>query len=155
MPGTPWTRRVVDALTDHIAYKLGAFVLALALWVAASGEEPASRYITVRFAPVLDSGVHMAGDTPKVRALVEGPAGELLKLYATPPVVRRAYGAEHDTMLHVELRPTDIDLPNGVSRLRVRDVQPHVVDVRLVSASRGAREPVAGPATVSAPPVVP
>lgn len=133
MPTSRANRRFAEALTEHVGYKLGALALALALWVAASGEEPASRYVTVRFAPVLDSGVHLVGRPPRVRALVEGPAGELLKLYATPPTVRRAYPADRDTTIRVELRPADVELPNGVSRLRIRDVQPQAVELQLAT----------------------
>jgi hypothetical protein len=131
MPGARWSRRVIEACTERLGYKGVAFALALALWVAASGEEPAARYVTVRFSPVLDSSEHLVDPPPPVQALVEGPARELLKLYATPPVLRRTYVSDGGATLHVDLRASDVELPSGVSRLRVRDVRPRRLDLPL------------------------
>ena len=165
MPGSRWSRRLADGATEHLGYKAVALLLAVALWVAASGEEPASRYVRVRFVPTLDSGVTLVGDPPLVRALVEGPAREILKLYATPPAIHRAVGREAaDAMgadeLRVDLRTSDVDLPTGVVRVSVRDVRPRAVTLRVrmrrAGAPRGVPNdtvtptPVA-PATVPAP----
>jgi hypothetical protein len=136
MPGSRWSRRFGEAFTDRLGYKAGAFALAVVLWVAASGEEPASRYVTVRFAPVLDSGVRLVDPPPRVRALVEGPARELLKLYTTPPAIHPVFGRETPDSMRVTLRPVDVDLPTGVARLTVSDVQPHAIVLRFVNVAR-------------------
>ena len=161
MPGSRWSRRIADGATEHLGYKAVALVLAVALWVAASGEEPASRYVRVRFVPTLDSGMTLVGDPPPVRALVEGPAREILKLYATPPAIHRALGdAARADEMRVELHTADVDLPAGVLRVSVRDVRPHTVTLRLRVRRAGAPRGVPNdnvtptpvtPATVPAP----
>ena len=160
MPGSRWSRRLVDGATEHLGYKAVAFLLAVALWVAASGEEPASRYVRVHFVPTFDSGTTLDGEPPPVRALVEGPASEILKLYGTPPAIHHAFGRESADTMRVGLGPTDIELPAGVTRVSVRDVEPHMLTVHVRSRRAGAPSgvpndtftltPVA-PATVPAP----
>lgn len=122
-----WNRRVRAALTERLGYKVAALFFAVALWVAASGEEEAAHYLTVRFVPVLDSSVRLVGAPPAMRALVVGPTRELLKLSNVPPVVRRAFGAGTPGEVTVEVRPSDVDLPTGVGRVIVRDVEPRAV----------------------------
>jgi hypothetical protein len=158
--GSRWSRRLVDGATEHLGYKAVAFLLAVALWVAASGEEPASRYVRVHFVPTLDNGMTLVGDPPPVRALVEGPAREILKLYGTPPAIHHAFGRESTDTMRVDLRPADIELPTGVARVSVLDVQPRTLTVHLRSRRAGAPAGVpndtftltpVGPATVPAP----
>jgi hypothetical protein len=131
MPATPWNRRIADAFTERLGYKAIALFFAIALWIAASGEETAAHYVPVRFLPVTDASVRLVSRPPVVRALVSGPTRELLKLYAVPPSLRRAFGAETPDDVSLDLHPSDIDLPAGVERVTVRDVLPHVLPLRF------------------------
>jgi hypothetical protein len=127
MPHRPRSRfaaAVVRACTERLAYKAAALFFAVALWLVASGGEPVARYVDVRVEPVLDADVHMLDAPPRVRALVVGPAREVMKLYSAPPVVRRAFGESPPDSVRVDLRPADVDLPRGVNALVVRDVAP-------------------------------
>ena len=77
----------------------------------------------------------MVGDAPRVRALVEGPTRQLLKLYRDPPTVHRTFGPATPTSLTVELRASDVDLPTGADGVTVRDVQPRVLVLRFHTAA--------------------
>ena|SRR5688500_7633773 len=133
---------LAEAFTARLRYKAAALFFALVLWVAASAGEPAARYVDVHLVPVVDDDVRLVGAVPRVRALVVGPSRELLKLYASPPVLRRGVGdaAEGDSVL-VELRPADVDLPSGIGPIAVRDLRPRTIVLR-VEALAARRVPV-------------
>jgi hypothetical protein len=115
---------LVRACTERLAYKAAALFFAVALWIVASGGEPVARYVAVRVEPVLDADVRMVDAPPRVRALVVGPAREVMKLSSSPPVVRRAFGESPPESVRVELRAADVDMPRDVNTLVVRDVTP-------------------------------
>jgi hypothetical protein len=123
-------QRIVALFTTRLPYKAAAIFFALVLWLVVSAEEPAEQLVEVRFAPVLDSSLQLVGNRPGIRALVAGPARELLKLYTTPPTVRRAFGAGTSDSIRIELRASDVSLPDGVSA-RVLDVQPRALQLRF------------------------
>ena len=135
--------RVQAAITRHLGYKLSALFFAVVLWVVVSAEEPSERFVAVRFAAAMDGGLVLA-DEPALRALVSGRARELLKLYDTPPVVRRAFAAAAPGEMQVEIRPADVDLPPGVEAI-VRDVQPRTLTLRFARAPGGTRARANGP----------
>ena len=112
---------LVALLTERLLYKAAAIFFALVLWLVVSAAEPAEQLVDVRFTPVLDSTLQLVGTRPGVRALVAGPARELLKLYTSPPTVRRAFSAGTGDSVRIELRASDVSLPDGVTA-RVLDV---------------------------------
>ena len=63
------------------------------------------------------------------------------KLYADPPTVHRTFGSETPSEVHVELRPSDVDVPTGVLQVTVRDVQPRTLALRFSTTAdqRAAR----------------
>jgi hypothetical protein len=130
-----WSRALRDALTERLGYKAAALFFSLALWIAASGEETADHFVTVRFVPNVDSSLSLVGAPPTVRVLVAGPTRELLKLYAVPPALRHTFGPGTPDSVRLELRPHDVDLPAGVSRVVVRDIEPHIVTLHFRLAS--------------------
>ena len=138
---TSFRGRAADALgetfTERLGYKLAALLFAVGLWIVASGEETAEQYVPVRFAPTLDRTVRLDGDAPQVRALVSGPTKQLLKLYRDPPVVRRSFGPATPAALTVELRVSDVDLPVGIDKVAVRDVEPRVLSLHFRPAIAG------------------
>ncbi len=120
------------------------------LWFIVAAEEPAAREMSVRLALTTDSMVTVASDLPNVHALVVGSGRDLLKLYATPPTVRRHLGEDSPDTVMLEIRPSDVDLPSGVN-VRVQDVQPRAIPVAL--AVRETREvPVRSALQIVAPP---
>jgi len=131
MPAARWRKRLTAALSERLGYKAAALFFAVVLWVAASGDEPTTRAVPVRFAPALDSSVRLLGTAPAMHAVVAGPARELLKLYATPPALRHAFGPETPGAVRLELRTADVDLPTGVRDVVVRAVEPAMVALRF------------------------
>jgi hypothetical protein len=123
-------RKLVSLFTHRLPYKASAIFFALVLWLVVSAEEPAEQVVEVRFVPVLDSALRLVGARPEIRAIVAGPTRELLKLYASPPVVRRAFAPGTPDSVRVELRAGDVSLPEGVSAT-VLDVRPRTLALRF------------------------
>jgi hypothetical protein len=61
-----------------------------------------------------------------IRALVAGRARDLIKLYDTPPVVRRVITDDAPDSVAIDLRPADIYIPPDIDAI-VRDVQPRTL----------------------------
>ena len=132
----PVSKRILSALTERLQLKAAALFFALVLWFMVSATEPSEQLIPVRFNPLLDSTLTLVEAPPQVQALVIGRTRELLKLYASPPTLRRLVDAQVPDTVTIELRPTDVDLPAGVQAI-VRDVQPRTITLRFAaSASR-------------------
>lgn len=127
-------RWLVAAFTERLPYKAAALFLALVLWLVVSAEEPTEDLVPVRVALLLDSSLTLVSPRPVVQALVVGRGRELLKLYATPPVVRRVLPADVDDSVRFDLRPVDVDLPEGIDAI-VRDVQPRMFVLRFSSTA--------------------
>jgi hypothetical protein len=141
-------RWLTAAVTERLPYKAAALFLALVLWLVVSAEEPTEDLVPVRVALLLDSSLTLVSPRPVVQALVVGRGRELLKLYATPPVIRRVLPADVDDSVQFDLRPVDVDLPEGIDAI-VRDVQPRTIALRF-SATAERRFPVRSALTVRA-----
>ncbi|MDQ6886476.1 MAG: hypothetical protein M3068_04190 [Gemmatimonadota bacterium] len=129
-PRPPLRRRLLSAATDHLPLKLAALFFALVLWLVVSAEGPAEEWSPVRLVLSRDSAVHLRGEPPEIQALVVGRGREIVKLYNTPPVIRRTATAAMPERLTFELRPTDVEIPSGVDA-QVRDVRPHSIALRF------------------------
>ena len=125
-----WKRHVQSAFGERLGLKASAVALALALWFIVGAREPTEDVAAVRFSPQLDSALVLRDPAPPIRALVVGRPSEILKLANTPLVIRRPITNDVPDTLVVALRPSDVEVPDGVS-LIVRDVQPHAVTLRF------------------------
>src|SRR5918997_5426342 len=132
MPPTPthgtrarraWDRRLRATFTERLELKVTALVLAIVLWFMVSARETTEEIVGVRFAPQLDSSLALQEAPRPISALVIGRRGELLKLVANAPIIRRPIDDEVPDTVSLELRPGDVELPPNVDA-RVRDVQP-------------------------------
>lgn len=130
MPGTQgnrtrvaWDRRLRAAFTERLELKLTAITLAVVLWFMVSARETTEEIVGVRFAPQLDSSLALRETPRAVSALVIGRRGELMKLVANAPIIRRPIDDEVPDTVSIELRPSDVELPPNVDA-RVSDVQP-------------------------------
>jgi len=137
-----WRRRVRAALTERLALKGTAVLLALVLWFIVSIREPAEQVVAVRFLPTIESGLVLRDPAPPIHALVRGSGRDLLKLYSTPPAMRFNIAGDVGDSLVLALRPPDVDLPPGVSAV-VRDVQPRRLTLVLVRRRGGRAAPAA------------
>jgi len=107
-----------------------ALLLAVALWMVVSAEEPSATWVPVTVRLTLDSAVVLREPVPPVRAFVVGRRRDLLQLLQTPPVLQRAVTDDSPDSVRIELREQDLDLPSG-SDARVRDLKPRLLTVRL------------------------
>jgi hypothetical protein len=122
-PTRDWDHRLRATFTERLELKVTAIVLAIVLWFMLSARETAEEIVGVRFAPQLDSSLALREPPRAVSALVIGRRGELMKLVANAPVIRRPIDDEVPDTLSLDLRPSDVELPPNVDA-RVRDVQP-------------------------------
>jgi hypothetical protein len=130
-----WRRRLRDVTTERLGLKAIALVLALLLWIVVSLRQPTEGYVRVRVTPVLDSSLVLIGAAPEVQALVSGPAADLVKLYATPLVLRRTVSSDAPDTLMLDLTPADVHVPAELSEaVHVLDVQPRAVMLRFESS---------------------
>jgi hypothetical protein len=129
-------RWFVSALSENLALKASALLLATALWFVVGAREPTEDLAAVRFLPQLDSALVLRDPTPPIRALVMGRPSEILKLSNTPLVIRRPIPGDVPDTLEIALRAADIEVPDGVEVI-VRDVQPRSLTLRFeTTASR-------------------
>jgi hypothetical protein len=131
-PPSSLRRRVVAAFTEHLALKATALLFAVVLWFVVNAKEPEEELVPVRFIPTLDSTLVLRDPPAQVYALVAGPPRELLKLGTTPLVIRRQIAADSPDTLVIDLRPSDVALPDGVDAV-VHDVSPHSLTLRFES----------------------
>jgi hypothetical protein len=122
-PRREWDHRLRATFTERLELKVTAIVLAIVLWFMVSARETTEEIVGVRFAPQLDSSLALREPPRAVSALVIGRRGELMKLVANAPTIRRPIDDEVPDTLSLDLRPADVELPPNVDA-RVRDIQP-------------------------------
>jgi hypothetical protein len=123
-PSSSLQRRIVAAFTERLILKATAILLAVVLWFVVNAKEPQIELVTVRFIPMLlDSTLVLRDPLPQFQAIVAGSPKELIKLNTSQPVIRRQVTADAPDTLVIDLRPSDVILPEGVDAV-VRDVQP-------------------------------
>ncbi len=118
---------LIAAVTERLPYKLAALFFALVLWMIVSAEEQSAEWVDVQLAFALDSNVTLVGKVPRVRALIAGKGRELMKLYSSPPTMHRVISADSDSVVALDLRPSDIDLGNIDAK--ANDVRPRLITI--------------------------
>jgi YbbR domain-containing protein len=132
-------RRVAAAVTDQVPLKGTAVLLAIILWFVVNAKEPQLELVPVRFTPILDSTLVLREPVPPLQAIVAGSPKELIKLSSNVALIRRQISSDSPDTVVLDLRPSDVTLPDGVDAV-VRDVQPRSVTLRFESiASRRVR----------------
>jgi len=138
--GVSLERHIRAAFTERLGYKAAALFFALVLWFVVSAEEPTEELVPVRLEAAYDTARVLTSTRPVIRALVAGRARDLIKLYDTPPVVRRAITDDAPDSIAVDLRPADVYIPPDVDAI-VRDVQPRTL-VLVFDVMTSRRVPV-------------
>lgn len=139
MPSAPsfqqrWRRRLREMATERLGLKAIALLLALLLWLVVSARQPTEGYVRVRVTPTLDSSLVLVDGTPELQALVRGRAADLVKLYATPLVVRRTVSGDVPDTLVLDVTPADVRVPTELAEaVHVLDVQPRAVVLRFAA----------------------
>ena len=124
--GVSLERHVRAAFTERLGYKAAALFFAVVLWLVVSAEEPSEELVPVRLEAAYDTVRVLTSTRPVIRALVAGRARDLVKLYDTPPVVRRVITDDAPDSVAIDLRPADVYIPPNVQAI-VRDVQPRTL----------------------------
>jgi hypothetical protein len=136
----PLRRRVVAMFTERLALKALSILLALVLWFVVAAREPREEYAPVQFSPRLDSALVLRDPAPAIRAHVLGRPSEILKLANAPLVIRRQVSSDSPDTLVLALRPSDVEVPQGVEVI-VREVYPDALTLRF-EPSTSRRVPV-------------
>jgi hypothetical protein len=129
-----WRARVRALLTERLGLKATALAIAVLLWLMIGARQPTESYVSVRVMPVLDSSLVLLGDPPHVRALVEGRAGDIVKLRVVPPVLRRAIDDDTRDSLVLHLVPADVHFPADMAGdVRVLELDPRTVTLHFAT----------------------
>jgi hypothetical protein len=140
-PGATAQRWLKGAFTERLGYKGAALFFAVVLWLVVSAEEPSEELVPVQLEASYDSARILTGKRPVIRALVAGRARDLIKLYHTPPVVRRTVTDDAPDSLALDLRASDVYISPDIDAV-VRDVQPRSL-VLVFDVTTSRRLPVA------------
>lgn len=114
---------------------VAALLLACALWLIVSAEEPTATWVKVNVSLTLDSAVTLTEPIGQVRAFVVGRRRDLFRLVQSPPVLQRAIADDTPDSVRIELREQDLDMPPGTSA-RVTDLRPRLLTVHMRRVTR-------------------
>jgi hypothetical protein len=127
-----WRQHFRAAFTQNLTLKAIAVLVAVMLWFLVDTREPKEDLVRVRFEPQLDTSLVLRDPAPLVIAKVFGSATELQKLTNTPLVIRKAIAGDAPDTLVLELRTSDVVVPEGVEVI-VREVDPRFLTLRFES----------------------
>lgn len=119
-------------MTRNLPLKLSSLGLAVMFWLVAEAEEPASRAVSVELALRPPPGRTIVREPPQVTALLVGPRRELFKLTGSSVILSRMLPDSASDRVELEVEPSDIELPRGVS-VHVQDITPRRLVVELDS----------------------
>jgi hypothetical protein len=128
--------RLRDWIVTNWPIKLTALVLAGILWAVVAAEEPTTQLVPVELAVELPEGRTLTRALPQVQALYAGSARELIKVYASPPTVRKAVpdtvsGSEYTLALSIA------DLSGAENaNVKAQDIQPRTIVLHLDDVSQ-------------------
>jgi len=115
---------------SNITRALAALLLACALWLVVSAEEPTAAWVPVRVSLTVDNAVTLTEPIAPVRAFVVGRRRDLLRMLQSPPTLQRAIAVDAPDSVRIELREQDLDLPPG-STARITDLRPRLLTIRM------------------------
>ncbi len=119
------------AIVTNWPIKVTALVLSTVLWASFAAEEPTTQLVPVRVEIVPPAGRSLTSTVPPVQALYAGSARELIKLYTSPPIVRKEIpDTLTGTTYPIHLTPEDLTIGHGVDA-KAQDVQPRTFVVEL------------------------
>jgi len=112
--------------------KLTSVLLALLLWVVAALEEPINRRVRAHLELEAPAGRVIVGAPTTATVQLTAPAREFLKLGSRPVEVLKTVVDSVEGDRVVDLDPSDVILPRGVTA-RALDVLPAHVAIRVVA----------------------
>ncbi len=135
-PTRSWTIALRSAIVTNWPVKVTALVLSGVLWAAVAAEEPTTQLIPVHLVVQPPAGRMLRGSVPTVQAVYIGSTRELIKLYSSPPTVRKVIP---DTLtgnrFELELAPQDLVTGKQIN-VRAEDIQPRSLLIQLDEVAR-------------------
>ncbi len=125
-------RFLVAAVTERLAYKAAALLVALVLWLTLRAENPVDSDVPIHLDLALDSTVTLVGSRPQISAYVVGSTRAVNRLIFDPPVIRRTFGPDTPDSVTLDLTNDDVIIPTGLSAT-VRQVQPNQITLRFTT----------------------
>ena len=130
-PSSSRLAKIRAAILVNWPAKLTALLLSGVLWAAVAAEEPTTQLVPVTLEVEPPHGRRISTKLPPIQAEYVGSTRELIKLYSSPPVIRKVLP---DTLtgseFRLELSPQDLVTGRRIN-VRAEDVQPRTVDIQL------------------------
>ena len=124
---------LAQLLVRNWPIKLAAGFFAVMLYVAVAAQQPLAQTFAMRLAIVIPPGRSVRQQPAGVAVVITGKGSEILKLRSFPRVIRKVIPDTFSASAwHVQLQPTDIELPKG-SDVQVADIRPRDIEVVLDS----------------------
>jgi YbbR domain-containing protein len=124
-------QRLRDWIFSNWPIKLTALVLATVLWAVTAAQETTSQLVPVTLEVQAPEGRDFTSELPQVQARFAGTLRELIKLYESPPIVRKSIpDTIVGTTFTVELNPDDIEVTDNANVI-AQELQPRAFTVTL------------------------
>jgi hypothetical protein len=127
-------RIVRSFFTENLPYKFAALFLSVVLWIVVERQTP--RTIDENFDVLLvlrmDTSLVRVSPLPEVKARLQVPEADLLKLETDKPRIFLSFSNDVDDSVDVTIRPRDLVLPEGV-RANAIAVEPASFVIRFDS----------------------
>ncbi len=101
-------RKLFSVVAKNWPIKLTALVLAVVLWAVMAAEETTTQLVPVTLVVQPPEGRAMIGELPTVQARFRGTLRELLKLYESPPLIRKEVPATAGASRGIQLSLGDL-----------------------------------------------
>jgi YbbR domain-containing protein len=116
--------------------KVTALAFAAILWAAVAAEEPTIQRVAVSLRVRAPEGRPLTRALPPVYGVFSGPARELLKLVASPPIVHVAIpDTSIDSVYTVQLAAKDVEIAKNID-VRPESVEPRTLTLTLENVAR-------------------
>jgi len=127
----PEIRKVRDWVVENWPVKLTALVLATVLWAVVAAQETTTQLVPVTLEVQPPEGRGFTSELPQVQARYAGTLRELIKLYESPPTIRKSIpDTITGTSYTVELGPGDLETIENANVV-AQEVQPHEITITL------------------------
>src|SRR5437016_3563173 len=124
---------IAQLLVRNWPIKLAAGFFAVMLYVAVAAQQPLAQSFAMRLAVGIPPGRMVRQQPAGVAVVITGKGSEIIKLRSFPRVIRKVIPDTFSASAwHVQLQPTDIELPKGID-VQVADIRPRDIEVVLDS----------------------
>jgi hypothetical protein len=123
-------------LTANWPMKLTALALAAVMWAAVASDQPATQRLPIALQVQAPAERPLTQAPPEVYGIFSGPSRELLKLYASAPVLRVSIpDSVPDSLYTVQLSPAAVEITKQVD-VRVERIDPARLTFTLETVGR-------------------